>query len=79
MLIDANRINEALLALEGISTNHYSDHEKDIELLLTSLHGILKKNFGRTQEEKTHGLELIEKSRKLSDEIKLIYERIKWL
>jgi hypothetical protein len=49
MLIDSGKIQDSLLALEAISSSHYSEEEKDIELLLTSLYGILKKNFGRNQ------------------------------
>ena len=53
MLIDSNKIGDAIIVLDEVTKEHFSEDEKDIELLLTSLHGILKKNFGRSAEEKT--------------------------
>lgn len=80
MMIDSGEIKDAMIVLEVlIRKDKYSENEKDIKLLEYSLLGILKKNFGKTPNEKTEGLKLIEKSRSLSDEIKMIYERIKWL
>ena len=36
--------------------NDFTDLEKDVKLLMTSLLGILKKNFGKSEQEKTRGL-----------------------
>ena len=46
---------------------------------MTSLLGILKKNYGKTHKEKSEGLKLMEEARLLSEEIKLVYERMRWL
>ena len=57
----------------------FTDTEQDVKILITSLLGILNKTFGKSQREKTKGLQLMEDARKMGEEYKLIYERTKWL
>lgn len=59
--------------------NQFNYLEQDSKLLVKSLLGLILKNYGKTQDEKMEGLKLMEQSQKLSDEIKIVYERLKWL
>lgn len=52
-------------------TNDYKLQEKDTKLLITSLLGILKRNYGSTNKEKEEGLQLLESARRQGEELKL--------
>lgn len=80
IMIDNGKLQEAKDVLESFHKNdEFSESEQDIKLLVQSLLGILKKNFGVSEEEREEGMRLMEKARTLGEEIKVLYERIKWL
>ena len=80
IMIDNGKLKEAKDVLEMFNNgDEFAESEKDIKLLVQSLLGILKKNFGTSEEEKREGARLMERARVLGDEIKVLYERLKWL
>ena len=79
-MIDKGEIEKAKSILSTMYEDiPFTENEKDIKLLIHSLLGILKKNYGRTHEEQIEGLKIIDSTRALSEEIKLLYERMLWL
>jgi len=79
IMIDDNQHDEAKSILESfLLQNEFTHQDQDVKLLMTSLLGILKKSLGKTQQEQMEGLKLLEKAQSLSEEIKLIYERLRW-
>jgi len=56
-MIDHGKIQDAKEMLSSLrSKNDYKLNEKDTKLLITSLLGILKRNYGSTNQEKEEGL-----------------------
>lgn len=79
IMIDHGKLQDAKEMLSSLSSvNDYKPNEKDTKLLITSLLGILKRNYGSTNQEREEGLELLESARLLGEEIKLQHERINW-
>jgi hypothetical protein len=57
MMIDSGQITEAMAILENkCGEDTFSEAEKDVKLLMFSLKGILKSNFGKTRQEREEGL-----------------------
>jgi len=57
IMIDHGKIQDAKEMLSSLrSKNDYKLNEKDTKLLITSLLGILKRNYGSTNQEKEEGL-----------------------
>ena len=80
IMIDNGELQQAKDVLERYQRrDEFTESEKDVKLLVQSLLGILKKNFGDSEKEKREGMRLMEEARTLGDEIKVLYERIKWL
>jgi len=79
-MIDKGEIEKAKSILSTMyEEGAFTENEKDIKLLIHSLLGILKKNYSQTHEEHIEGIRLIDSTRALSEEIKLLYERMQWL
>ena len=72
IMIDHGKIEDAKEMLSSLANkNDYKLKEKDTKLLITSLLGILKRNFGSTNQEREEGLQLLESARRQGEEIKL--------
>ena len=80
IMIDNGELQQAKDVLERYQRkDEFTESEKDVKLLVQSLLGILKKNFGDSEKERREGMRLMEEARTLGDEIKVLYERMKWL
>mmetsp|Transcript_26475 Transcript_26475/g.40420 ORF Transcript_26475/g.40420 Transcript_26475/m.40420 type:complete len:94 (+) Transcript_26475:1011-1292(+) len=70
IMIDNGRISEAKSTLEKLyAKNEYTDREKEARMLNTSLLGILKKQLGKTEEERMEGLHILEEAKGMDSEI----------
>ena len=81
IMIDNGQVQQAKVLLEQfLRDDEFSEQEQDSKMLMKSLLGILKSNFNKGDvQEREEGLKLMDEARKLSEEIKVIYERLKWL
>ena len=71
---------EAKDILESLNeTDVYNENEQDVKLLVKSLLGLLKKNFGKSHEENIEGIRLLDQAKDLSKDVNLHYERCRWL
>ena len=76
-MIDSWKIQEAKSLLEQhVFTDSFTDQQLDIKLIMKSLLGILYKSDPKTF---SQGLALLDEAQELSDEIQMVYERLRWL